>query len=55
MLKTENVMINDITLTRTYSDAGFYIYRDGAIYSEALDNPLLDREYMETNIPIEEE
>ena len=43
-----------VVLNRTYSDAGYYIERDGAQYSEAIDPAECNRIYTETNIPIEE-
>lgn len=44
-----------VVLNRTYSDAGFYIERDGVRYSEAVDPAELGRTYTETDelIPIE--
>lgn len=44
-------------LIKTYSDAGMYIrggYPEG-LYAEALDPAELNRQYEETDIPIEEE
>ena len=38
-----------------WSDAGFMIERDGAMYSEAVDPVEFDRVYMETDIPVEPE
>ena len=42
-------------LIRTYSDAGFYIYggMPEGNYIEAIDPVELNREYIETNIPIQ--
>lgn len=57
MITTETVIINDKTFIKTYSNTGFYIDRDGAQYSEAID-PIefsSERIYTETNIPIEED
>lgn len=42
-----------VVLNRTYSDAGMMIERDGVRYSEAVDPAELNREYIETNEPIE--
>ena len=42
-----------VVLNRTYSDAGFMIERDGVRYSEAVDPADLNREYTETDEPIE--
>ena len=46
-----------VVLNRTYSDAGFYIERDGIRYAEAVDPAELNRTYTETDelIPTEEE
>lgn len=44
-----------VTLNRTYSDLGYKIERDGVLYDEAIDPAELNRQYMETNIPIETE
>lgn len=38
---------------KTYSDSGYYIERDGAIYSEAVDVLDSDFEYTETDTPLE--
>lgn len=37
MIQTEIITINDRPLTRTYSDGGYYIQRDGVRYTEAID------------------
>ena len=37
MIQTENIIINGRHLTRTYSDSGYYIQRDGVRYTEAID------------------
>ena len=55
MIKTELIMVDDRQLRRTWSDAGFMIERDGAVYSEAVDPVEFDRVYTETNIPVESE
>lgn len=55
MIKTELIMIDDRQLRRTWSDAGFMIERDGAVYSEAVDPAEFDRVYTETDIPVEPE
>lgn len=44
-----------VILNRTYSDAGMMIERDGVQYSEAIDPAELNRQYTETDIPIETE
>lgn len=55
MIKTEQLTINDRQFTKTYSDSGFMIERDGVQYSEAIDPTELGRTYTETDIPIEGE
>lgn len=44
-----------VVLNRTYSDAGMMIEREGVRYSEAIDPAELNREYIETDEPIEGE
>ena len=44
-----------VVLIRTYSDAGYQIERDGLLYSEAIDPAHLNRQYTETDKPIEVE
>lgn len=55
MIKQEFYMLrNDgVRLIRTYSDAGMHIERDGVQYEEAIDPESANREYTETNVPIE--
>lgn len=59
MIKVEYYMTrtDGVVLNRTYSDAGFYIERDGIRYAEAVDPAELGRTYTETDelIPVEEE
>lgn len=55
MIKTELIMVDGRQLCRTWSDAGFMIERDGAVYSEAVDPAEFDRIYTETDIPVESE
>ena len=52
MIKTEKIAIKGKVFTRTYSDAGFYIEREGIAYIEAIDPSELKREYDETVTPI---
>lgn len=42
-----------VVLNRTYSDAGFMIEREGVRYSEAIDPVEMNRQYIETDEPIE--
>lgn len=53
MLVTETRTIKDREFTYNYSDAGFYIERDGAMYEEAYDPIDSGRVYTETDTPIE--
>ena len=53
MIKTEMIMADNRQLRRTWSDAGFMIERDGAMYSEAVDPAEFDRVYTETDVLIE--
>jgi hypothetical protein len=55
MLIKEVVTINGIEYNHTYSDAGFYIERDGVEYSDAIDPIDIEREYIETDRKIENE
>ena len=45
--------INGIEYDYTYSDAGMKIMRDGVMYDEAVDPLGSNREYTETDVPIE--
>lgn len=53
MIQTENITINGRQLTRTYSDSGYYIQRDGVRYAEAIDPLDSGRTYTETDDLIE--
>lgn len=55
MLIKEVVTINEIEFNHAYSDAGFYIERDGVEYSDAIDPIDIEREYIETDRKIENE
>lgn len=44
-----------VVLIRTYSDKGMMIERDGIRYDEAIDPAELNRQYTETDEPIEVE
>ncbi|RGG63408.1 hypothetical protein DWW96_10725 [Eubacterium sp. AF17-7] len=55
MLIKEVVTINETEFDHTYSDAGFYIERDGVEYSDAIDPIDIEREYIETDKKIETE
>lgn len=43
-----------VVLNRTYSDKGMMIERDGVRYSEAIDPAELNRQYTETDEPVED-
>ena len=49
MIQTELILVDERQLRRTWSDAGFMIERDGAMYSEAVDPAEFDRVYTETD------
>ena len=53
MIIREEITIKDKQFIKTYSDKGMYIERDGVQYSEAIDPIGTNREYIETDIPIE--
>ena len=53
MIKTELITVDNRQLRRTWSDVGFMIERDGAVYSEAVDPAEFDRVYTETDVLIE--
>lgn len=53
MIKIEKITINGRELTRTYSDSGYMIERDGVRYAEAIDPAELGRTYVETDEPAE--
>ena len=55
MIKTELITVDERQLRRTWSDAGFMIERDGAVYSEAVDPVEFDRVYTETDMSVESE
>ena len=55
MIQTELIMVEGRQLRRTWSDVGFMIERDGAVYSDAVDPAEFDRVYTETDIPVEPE
>ncbi|WP_158576821.1 MULTISPECIES: hypothetical protein [unclassified Eubacterium (in: firmicutes)] len=55
MIITEKTTINGKKFKHTYSDKGMKIKRDNVMYDEAYDPVGFDREYEETNIPIESE
>lgn len=55
MIRTEAFYIGQREFTRTYSDSGRYVMRDGVSYSEACDPAEFGRTYTEGDlIPPEE-
>ena len=52
MIVKENIEIGGKDFVKQYSDGCFYIERDGAKYSEAIDPADIPREYTETDEPI---
>lgn len=54
MIKTEQIEINGRMFTRTWSDAGRQVVRDGIAYDEAYDPSEFGRTYTEGD-PIEED
>ena len=53
MIKTENLTINGKPFICTYSDNGYMVERDGVRYSEAIDPAEFNRQYTETDEPVE--
>lgn len=53
MILRDELQINGRDFIKTYSSKGFMIERDGVQYSEAIDPAEFNREYTETDIPIE--
>lgn len=47
LIRTEQLTIGGKDFTRTYSDAGRYVVRDGINYDEAIDPAELGRTYVE--------
>ncbi len=55
MIVTERLTIGGRAFVKTYSDEGYMVERDGVRYSEAIDPAEFDRQYTETDEPIEKE
>jgi hypothetical protein len=55
MIVTETIKLNNRNFKKTYSDENFYIQKVGTeeIYSEAIDIPTANYEYIETDKKIE--
>lgn len=54
MIAKEYFTIKSTDFIRQYSDKNVYIERDEVLYAEAIDLKRLEREYIETDIPIED-
>ena len=56
MIVTEMIKLNNRDFKKTYSDENFYIQKVGTeeIYSEAIDIPTANYEYIETDKKIED-
>ena len=54
MIKTESMTINGKAFVRTFSDSGYMVERDGVRYGEAIDPAEFNRQYTETDEPIED-
>lgn len=52
MIHVETIAIHGKDYTRTWSDLGVMIERDGALYEEAIDPVDSGRVYLETDQPI---
>lgn len=50
MIKTETITVDGRELTRTWSDAGRYVVREGVSYGEAIDPAELGRTYTEGDV-----
>ena len=55
MIAYEMILIGEELFCKTYSDEGYYIEREGVLYTSALDPYELSREYTETDIKIGED
>lgn len=55
MIITETFYIGEQQFTRTYSNSGRYVVRDGVEYNEACDPTELGRQYTEGELMQEEE
>ena len=55
MIITEMIKVKEKNFKRTYSDEGYYIQKVGTeeVYSEAVDIPTANYEYVETDKKIE--
>ena len=55
MIITEQLAIGGRDFVKTYSDLGMMVERNGVRYSEAIDPAEFNRQYIETDEPIDKE
>ena len=55
MIQTEQLTIGNVLFTRTWSDQGRYVVREGVEYDEAYDPTELNRIYAEGRLILPEE
>ena len=55
IIRLDKKILDSSYLVRTYSNAGFYIERDGVQYAEAIDLPQFNYTYTETDLPLPKE
>lgn len=55
MIVQEHFDVNGRDFVRTYSDAGYYVVREGVSYSEACDPAEFGRQYTEGDLMPEDE
>lgn len=53
MIQTEQLEINGLSFTRTYSDEGRYVVRDWVEYDEAIDPTEFGRTYAEGRVIVD--
>ena len=53
MIITEALVIGERDFIKTYSDLGMMVEREGVRYAEAIDPAEFNRQYTETDEPIE--
>lgn len=53
MIISANLIIDEKLFVKTYSDSGMMVERDGVRYAEAIDPAELNRQYTETDEPID--
>lgn len=53
MIIVENLTIGNKAFVKTYSNLGYSVERDGVRYAEAIDPAHLNRQYTETDEPVD--